>query len=287
LGAQAINKNVKIRVAWTNEWFEPKKETDAALNLINSGADVLFQNTHSAAVLQTAEKMGKRAIGWISDMGNKNPILPDEKSIGSKFGIVGVSRCIALSTYDKSNFGLELNSTYNKARRFLMSSSAAILNSADDILIMQIDYFSKFSKTSQGLGEFKSDYENCVNGIKPIEFGKKAHLASVTINFTPPYLKLTSSLLDNTWVGNTNSWWGLKEGVIDISSISDDVPSDIKNKIESTKKEIKDGRLQIWKGPIFNQQGVDVLKQNQMADEKFLDRMNFYVKGVESKIPGR
>jgi basic membrane protein A len=36
--------------------------------LINGGADVLFQNTDSSAVLQTAEKMNKRAFGWDSDM---------------------------------------------------------------------------------------------------------------------------------------------------------------------------------------------------------------------------
>ena len=39
-----------------------------ATSLINGGADVLFQNTDSSAVLQTAEKKGKRAFGWDSDM---------------------------------------------------------------------------------------------------------------------------------------------------------------------------------------------------------------------------
>ncbi len=62
------NPNVKTRVVWVNEWFNPPKETEAATALINGGADVLIQNTDSSAVLQTAEKMGKRAFGWDSDM---------------------------------------------------------------------------------------------------------------------------------------------------------------------------------------------------------------------------
>jgi simple sugar transport system substrate-binding protein len=68
LGAQSVNPKVKTKVVWVNEWFSPPKETEAATALINGGADVLFQNTDSSAVLQTAEKMNKRAFGWDSDM---------------------------------------------------------------------------------------------------------------------------------------------------------------------------------------------------------------------------
>ena len=68
LGAQSSNPKVKTKVVWVNEWFNPPKETEAATSLINGGADVLFQNTDSPAVLKTAEAKGKRAFGWDSDM---------------------------------------------------------------------------------------------------------------------------------------------------------------------------------------------------------------------------
>ena len=68
LGAQSVNPKIKTKVVWVSEWFSPPKETEAATALINGGADVLFQNTDSSAVLKTAEKMGKRAFGWDSDM---------------------------------------------------------------------------------------------------------------------------------------------------------------------------------------------------------------------------
>jgi len=68
LGAQSVNPKITTSVVWVNGWFDPPKETEAATSLINGGADVLFQNTDSSAVLQTAEKMGKRAFGWDSDM---------------------------------------------------------------------------------------------------------------------------------------------------------------------------------------------------------------------------
>ncbi len=68
LGAQSVNPKVKTKVVWVNTWFDPPKESDAAQSLINGGADVLLQNTDSTAVLQTAEKNGKYAFGWDSDM---------------------------------------------------------------------------------------------------------------------------------------------------------------------------------------------------------------------------
>ena len=67
LGAQSVNPKIKTKVVWVNEWFSPRK-TEAATSLINGGADVLFQNTDSPAVLKTAEEKGKRAFGWDSDM---------------------------------------------------------------------------------------------------------------------------------------------------------------------------------------------------------------------------
>src|SRR5262245_17214311 len=68
LGAQSVNPKVKTKVVWVSTWFDPPKEGDAAQTLINQGADVLLQNTDSSAVLQTAEKNGKFAFGWDSDM---------------------------------------------------------------------------------------------------------------------------------------------------------------------------------------------------------------------------
>ncbi len=68
LGAQSVNPKVRTQVVWVSAWFDPPKEGDAAQSLINQGADVLLQNTDSSAVLQTAEKNGKYAFGWDSDM---------------------------------------------------------------------------------------------------------------------------------------------------------------------------------------------------------------------------
>jgi basic membrane protein A and related proteins len=73
LGAASVNPKVKTKVLWVGEWFNPGKEKEAALTLINQGADVLIQNTDSTAVVQTAEEKGKFAFGWDSDMSKFAP----------------------------------------------------------------------------------------------------------------------------------------------------------------------------------------------------------------------
>ena len=62
LGAQSVNPKVKTKVVWVNEWFNPPKETEAATALINGGADVLFQNTDSPAVLQDRAEEGQARL---------------------------------------------------------------------------------------------------------------------------------------------------------------------------------------------------------------------------------
>ncbi len=186
LGAQSSNPKVKTKVVWVNEWFNPPKETEAATSLINGGADVLFQNTDSPAVLKTAQDKGKRAFGWDSDM---------------------------------------------------------------------------------------------------TAYGPKAHLASSVINWTPYYIKATKDALEGTWTTG-GVWWGVKEGAIDLVSIAEDVPAETKAKVDEVKAGLKDGSFAIWKGPLVDNAGKTLLKKGEVADDKFLSGVNFYVKGVEGKVPG-
>ena len=186
LGAQSVNPKIKTKVVWVNEWFSPPKETEAATSLINGGADVLFQNTDSPAVLKTAQEKGKRAFGWDSDM---------------------------------------------------------------------------------------------------TAYGPKAHLASSVINWGPYYIKATRDALEGKWETG-QAWWGVKEGAIDIVSIAEDVPAEVKAKVDEVKKGLQDGSFVIWKGPIAGQDGKPVLEKDAVADDKFLGSINFYVKGVEGKVPG-
>lgn len=67
LGAQAMNPKAKLKLVWTNSWFDPAKERKAAENLHKAGADVLGQNVDSPAAGQYAESAKVPWVGYDSD----------------------------------------------------------------------------------------------------------------------------------------------------------------------------------------------------------------------------
>ncbi|WP_321369403.1 BMP family ABC transporter substrate-binding protein [uncultured Desulfuromusa sp.] len=68
LGVREVNPEATVKVVWTQTWFNPGLEKDAADSLLDVGADVLSMHQDTPATLQAAEERGKFAIGNDSDM---------------------------------------------------------------------------------------------------------------------------------------------------------------------------------------------------------------------------
>jgi basic membrane protein A and related proteins len=186
LGAQSVNPKVKTKVVWVNTWFDPPKESEAAQALINGGADVLLQNTDSTAVLQTAEKAGKYAFGWDSDMS---------------------------------------------------------------------------------------------------AFAPKAHLASAIVDWSNYYTKSVDEVMNKTWKGGIVTRWGVVEGQNDLVKMADQVPADVKAAVMDVKAKMKAGTFDPFTGPITDNAGKERLAKDAKSDDDFKGKIDFYVKGVEGKIP--
>ena len=73
LAAKSVNPDVQFRIVWSNTWFDPALEADAAKTLIEQGADVLMQHTDSTAAMTIAEEQGIFAFGQASNMANFGP----------------------------------------------------------------------------------------------------------------------------------------------------------------------------------------------------------------------
>jgi len=68
LGVQSVNPNAEVKVVWTQTWFDPGVERDAADSLLDVGADVLAMHQDAPATLQAAEARGAYVVGYNSDM---------------------------------------------------------------------------------------------------------------------------------------------------------------------------------------------------------------------------
>ncbi|MBT0569000.1 BMP family ABC transporter substrate-binding protein [Curvibacter sp. CHRR-16] len=68
LGMRSVDPKAQVKVIWLNEWFNPSRERDAAMTLMDQGADVLAFHTGSNAVMVAAQERGKWAVAYHSDM---------------------------------------------------------------------------------------------------------------------------------------------------------------------------------------------------------------------------
>ena len=72
-GMRSVNPAAQVKVVWTNAWYDPGRESEAANTLVSQGADVLTHHTDSTAVVQTAEAKKVYAIAYHSDMSKYGP----------------------------------------------------------------------------------------------------------------------------------------------------------------------------------------------------------------------
>jgi basic membrane protein A len=73
LGVREVNPEATVRVVWTNTWFDPAKERQAAEALLDGGADVIAQHQDTAGPQQAAEDRGLYGVGYNADMA---PLAP-------------------------------------------------------------------------------------------------------------------------------------------------------------------------------------------------------------------
>ncbi|MBS3997143.1 MAG: BMP family ABC transporter substrate-binding protein [Hydrogenophaga sp.] len=74
LGMRSVNPAATVRVVWLGEWFNPPRERDAAMTLMNQGAELLAFHTGSTAVMVAAQERGRLAVAYHSDM---RKVAPD------------------------------------------------------------------------------------------------------------------------------------------------------------------------------------------------------------------
>lgn len=116
------------------------------------------------------------------------------------------------------------------------------------------------------------------------KYGKDAHLTATTHHWGDYYTKAAQKALNEN--GMVESiWGGIKDGFIDIAPINPVVPKATQDKVAELKQQIKDGQFHPFTGPVVAQDGKEVLPAGQTMSDQALGQMNFYVKGVSSKMP--
>jgi simple sugar transport system substrate-binding protein len=187
LAMRKEDPKAQVRVIWTNSWFDPAKERDAALALIAQGADVLTHDTDSTAVNQAAEEKGVKVFGYNSD---------------------------------------------------------------------------------------------------EQRFAPRSQVTSTVHTWGDYYTKVVGAVLAHNWKPE-NVWGGLGAGMIRMAPLGHSVGKSDQALFTRLQARIAAGKFHPFTGPVLDQNGKLRVAAGQVISDPDLEKMDYFVQGVASKMPGK
>jgi len=159
-------------------------------------------------------------------------------------------------------------------------AAKALIDQGADIIMQHTDSPAAMQVASErGKLAFGQDSEM-------IKFGPKTQLTSIIDNWAPYYIARVKAELDGTWASE-DTWGGLKEKTVMMAPYTN-MPDDVKKLAEDTEAAIIAGKLFPFKCPVVDQDGKAVeCKGGDHLDDGQVLGMNFYVKGIDDKVPGK
>jgi basic membrane protein A len=97
MGAREVNPDIQVMSVWTGVWDDPAKGKEAALTMIDNGADVLIHDADltGTGAMQAAKERGAYAIGMVDDQSSIAPelfltsvLLNVTKGIGDQMDLI-------------------------------------------------------------------------------------------------------------------------------------------------------------------------------------------------------
>jgi basic membrane protein A and related proteins len=159
------------------------------------------------------------------------------------------------------------------------AAGRALADQGADILTQHTDSAAAMQFAEQrGILAFGQDSDM-------IKFGPKAQLTAIINNWTPYYVDRVKLALDGKWATG-DVWGGLNTKIVQMAAYTN-MPDDVKKLATETEAAITAGRLHPFKCPVLAQDGkaVECKGGAHLSDEQILG-MNFYIKGIDDKLPG-
>jgi basic membrane protein A and related proteins len=141
------------------------------------------------------------------------------------------------------------------------TDSTAVVQAAENKKIYAVGYHSDMSK-----------------------YGPNAQLTAVTHNWGDFYTRTVQAVLDGKWKSET-PWMGVKEGVIRMAPVNKAVPADVADQMAKVEADIKAGKFHPFTGPVKDNAGKERLAAGKVMDDGTLNKMDYYVEGVQGKLP--
>jgi len=115
------------------------------------------------------------------------------------------------------------------------------------------------------------------------KFAPKAQMTAIVDDWGPYYVARVKAVLDGTWT-STDTWGGIQAGEVVMAPYAN-MADDTKALAEATQAKIASGAFNPFTGPIADQDGKERYAAGVVAPDGDLLGMNWYVKGIDDKLP--
>jgi basic membrane protein A and related proteins len=170
-----------------------------------------------------------------------------------------------------------VNSWYDPGKE--AAAARALADQGADVLMQHTDSAAAMQFANErGIYAFGQDSDM-------IKFGPKSQLTGIVENWGPYYVDRVQLALDKKWTSG-DFWGGFSTKIVHMAPYTN-MPADVKKLAEDTEAAISSGKLHPFKCPVLAQDGKPVeCKGGAHLDDGQILGMNFYVKGIDDKLPG-
>ncbi|WP_322990643.1 BMP family ABC transporter substrate-binding protein [Hoeflea sp.] len=222
---------------------------------------------------------GRYIIGQIAGKMSKTGVAGYIASFPIPEVVMGINGFLTGARSVNPDFKLKVvwvNSWFDAGKE--ADAAKALIDQGVDIITQHTDSTGPMQVAEErGIKAFGQAFDQ-------IKAGPTAQLTAIEDTWGPYYEKQIAAAMDGTWKGGESSWDGLKDGILTMAEYTN-MPDDVKAMAEATEAGIKDGSIHPFTGPINKQDGTVWLKDGEVSDDGTLLGMNFYVEGVDDKLP--
>ena len=158
------------------------------------------------------------------------------------------------------------------------SAAESLLDAGADVLTQDVDS----PATGQVAGAAGADWVGYNSDSS--KFAPQAWLTAPVWDWSGYYIDRVQAVIDGTW--KSGSYYGdLTDGIVDLAPYGPGVDSKTKSLIAAMRKKIESDQFDVFQGPVRDQNGEVIVPEGKTPPLEDLLGMDYYVEGIESKLP--
>lgn len=157
------------------------------------------------------------------------------------------------------------------------AAAIALLDEGCDVIAQHQDTAGP-QQAAEERGKWAIGYDSDMSKMAP-----KSNMTSPIWNWGPYYAAQAKMVKDGTW--KTSAYWGgMKDDIVRLAPLTALAPAGAQAKVDEAKKQIEDGTLVVFAGPILDQTGKERVPAGKaMTDQEMLS-MDWFVEGVVGNV---